>query len=86
MNKLIPKKNINYLCVSRKFNSSFTYYTHLIDITSYIILSQEFKIIKNLIMENVRVTRIESDKKLSYNNINDLQNKDILDNGDLSLL
>jgi hypothetical protein len=86
MNKLIPKKNINYLCVSRKFNSSFTYYTHLIDITSYIILSQEFKIIKNLIMENVRITRIESDKKLSYNNINDLQNKDILDNGDLSLL
>jgi hypothetical protein len=37
-------------------------------------------------MENVRITRIESDKKLSYNNINDLQNKDILDNGDLSLL
>ena len=86
MNKLIPKKNINYLCISRKFNSSFTYFTNLIDITSYIILSQEFKIIKNLIMENVRVTKIESDNKLSYNDINAFQNKDIMDNGNLSLL
>ena len=80
MNKFNPKKDINYLCISRKFNSSFTYFTRLIDITSYIELYHQFKLMKKLIMENVRITKIQSDKKLSYNNINDLQNNNVLDN------
>ena len=50
LNKIkIPKKN-NFMCISASFNKAFTFYTHLIDITSYISLYKQFESLKKIVM------------------------------------
>jgi hypothetical protein len=53
LNKMIPKKKNNYLSISEKFNKIFTFYTHLIDITSYISLFKQFEILKKSLLKSI---------------------------------
>ena len=59
LNRIQSKKRNNYLCISEKFDISFTFFTHLIDITSYISLYQQFESIKRIISENFKSNNIE---------------------------
>ena len=52
LNKIHSRRRNNYLCISEKFDLSFTFFTHLIDITSYISLYQQFESIKKLIIKD----------------------------------
>ena len=80
LNKLHSTKNNNYLCLSEKFDLSFTYFTHLIDITSYISLYQQFESLKKMILtkennqEYPEISKIER-KYLNENNNLKLFNK-----------
>ena len=60
LNKISSKSNTNYMCISEKFNKSFTFFTHLIDITSYISLYQQFESLKKLVLNNLKYNKSES--------------------------
>ena len=49
------KNNKNHYCISEKFYKSFTYFRHLIDISSYISLSKEFETFKKIICEKLNI-------------------------------
>ena len=78
LNKLNPKKSINYMCVSKKFDTSFSFYTHLIDITSYISLFQQFQLLKNLVIEKIKKNKAERDKMLLNKNYSKIYSQDIV--------
>ena len=48
-------KKKSYLCITEKFYKTFTFYRHLIDITSYIILYRNYEIFKKVICEKVNI-------------------------------
>jgi hypothetical protein len=60
LNKISSKSKTNYMCISEKFNKSFTFFTHLIDITSYISLYQQFESLKKLVLNNIKYNKSES--------------------------
>ena len=60
LNKISSKSHNNYMCISEKFNKSFTFFTHLIDITSYISLYQQFESLKKLVLNNIKYNKCES--------------------------
>jgi len=60
LNKISSKSKNNYMCISEKFNKSFTFFTHLIDITSYISLYQQFESLKKLVLNNIKYNKAES--------------------------
>ena len=60
LNKISSNSNNNYMCISEKFNKSFTFFTHLIDITSYISLYQQFESLKKLVLNNIKYNKCES--------------------------
>ena len=66
LNKISSKSYTNYMCISEKFNKSFTFFTHLIDITSYISLYQQFESLKKLVLNNIKYNKSES----SYRRLN----------------
>jgi hypothetical protein len=74
LNKILSKKKNNYLCISEKFNKIFTFYTHLIDITSYISLFKQFEIIKTSLLKSI------NSKEFGYL-INAQKFSDLLNNG-----
>ena len=52
LNKLNTKRKNNYLCISEEFDFSYTLFTHIIDISFYISLYQQFQMIKKLVIKN----------------------------------
>ena len=66
LNKISSNSNTNYMCISEKFNKSFTFFTHLIDITSYISLYQQFESLKKLVLNNLKYNKSE----ISYRKLN----------------
>ena len=48
-------KKKSYLCITEKFYKTFTFYRHLIDITSYIILYKNYEVFKKVICEKVNI-------------------------------
>ncbi len=69
---MLNKSNSKYYsCISEKFNRSFTFFTHLIDITSYISLYRQFEGLKKFVLNNVKYyNKSENDyfKKINNNN------------------
>ena len=63
LNIIFTKRKNNYLCISEKFNRSFTFFTELIDITSYISLFQQFESLKKFVFNNLRLDRTLSPRK-----------------------
>ena len=53
LNKILPNKKNNYLSISEKFNKIFTFYTHLIDISSYIALFKQFEALKKSLLKSI---------------------------------
>ena len=74
LNKINSKNKNNYLCISKKFNKSFKFYTRIIDITSYISLYKQFELIKNELLNLINSKQIESNR--SQDNHYDFYNKD----------
>ena len=63
LNIIFTKRKNNYFCISEKFNRSFTFFTELIDITSYISLFQQFESLKKFVFNNLRLDRTLSPRK-----------------------
>ena len=59
LNKISSKKYNNYLFISQRFNLAFTFYTHLIDISSYISLHQQFESLKKILIEESKPRILE---------------------------
>ena len=59
LNKISSKKYNNYLFISHRFNLAFTFYTHLIDISSYISLHQQFESLKKILIEESKPRILE---------------------------
>ena len=74
MNKIYTKKN-NYLCISEKFDLSFTFFTHLIDISSYISLYKQFEAIKKITVNHFKPTLSDMSKieEIFVNKNNDIR-------------
>ena len=69
----VNKSKINknrYLCISDRFYKSFTYFRHLIDISSYISLHKEFRLLKRTVNEKLNLNEIDSFLIDSKKNIN----------------
>ena len=75
MNKIYTKKKINYLCISEKFDLSFTFFTHLIDISSYISLYKQFEAIKKITVNHFNPTHSDMSKieEIFVNKNNDIR-------------
>ena len=63
LNKIQSTKKNKYLIISNKFNQIFTFYTRLIDITSYITLYKQFESLKNIIINNTKIKDLEKIKE-----------------------
>ena len=73
LNKVSTKKYSNYTCISEKFDISFTFFTHLIDISSYVTLYQQFESLKKIIIDEIKSKKsknIENGRKYSFKNNN----------------
>ena len=71
MDKISSKTYNNYLCISKKFNKSFTFYSHLIDITTYISLYQQFEYLKKFILKSIKSNKMQfTSSKSVRENIN----------------
>ena len=75
LNKIITKKNSSYTCISQQFDISFNFYTHLIDITSYISLYKQFESIKKYLYNNLNIKNIDNNnpEEISLNKKNDIK-------------
>jgi hypothetical protein len=60
LNKISSKKYNNYLFISERFDIAFTFYTHLIDISSYISLHQQFQSLKKMMITDNKPNILES--------------------------
>ena len=70
MNKIDIHK-ANFRCITKQFNKSFSFYRHLIDITSYITLHQQFELFKKIITDNYKLRETEilkTEQKIEYRN------------------
>ena len=73
LNKVSTKKYSNYTCISKKFDISFTFFTHLIDIFSYVTLHQQFESLKKIILDEIKSKKSKSNengRKYSIKNNN----------------
>ena len=75
MNKIYSKEKNNYLCISEKFDLSFTFFTHLIDISSYITLYKQFEELKKIIIKNFKPihSEISKNEEIFENKNNDIK-------------
>jgi len=70
MNKIDIHKS-HFRCITKQFNKSFSFYRHLIDITSYITLHQQFELFKKIITDNYIVEEhenLKNEPKIEYRN------------------
>ena len=65
LNITSSKDKNNYLCISKRFNRSFTFFTHIIDITSYISLYKQFESLKKIIIKSVKTNKKENNNEIS---------------------
>ena len=73
LNKISSKRDNNYACISHKFDISYNFFTHLIDISSYISLYQQFESLKNLLLNELRKKNTEGkNSEISLNGKNDI--------------
>ena len=73
LNKISSKRENNYVCISHKFDISYNFFTHLIDISSYISLYQQFESLKNLVLNELRTKNTEGkNEEISLNGKNDI--------------
>ena len=73
LNKISSKRENNYVCISHKFDISYNFFTHLIDISSYISLYQQFESLKNLVLNELRKKNNEGkNEEISLNGKNDI--------------
>ena len=74
LNITSSKDKNNYICISKKFNRSFTFFTHIIDITSYISLYKQFETLKKIIIKSIKSNKKENNnentKDINYINLN----------------
>ena len=72
LNITSSKDKNNYLCISYKFNKSFTFFTHIIDITSYISLYKQFESLKKIIIQSIKSNKMENNNEIvkSINSLN----------------
>ena len=72
LNKISSKKYNNYLFISQRFNLAFTFYTHLIDISSYISLHQQFESLKKILTKESqpRILEIKENERIIAKNNN----------------
>ena len=79
LNKIDSKKNNNYLCISPQFDISFSFFTHLIDITSYISLYKQFNSLKKYLLQDNQLIKPEilrkEEKSFYCNNNNKIFSK-----------
>ena len=75
MNKIYSKEKNNYLCISEKFDLSFTFFTHLIDISSYISLYKQFEALKKIMVNHFKQTHSDMSKieEIFVNKNNDIK-------------
>ena len=75
LNKIYTKKKNNYLCISEKFDLSFTFFTHLIDISSYISLYKQFEALKKIMVNHFKQTHSDMSKieEIFVNKNNDIK-------------
>jgi hypothetical protein len=64
LNIISSKNRNNYLCISEKFNRSFTFFTHIIDITSYISIYKQFESLKKIIVKSIKTNKSESNNEI----------------------
>ena len=67
------KRKRYFLCVTKKFYKSFSFYKYLIDITSYISLRKDFEIFKKIV--NDRLNIIDTNSFRSDSKSNPINNK-----------
>jgi hypothetical protein len=67
LNIISSKNRNNYLCISEKFNRSFTFFTHIIDITSYISIYKQFESLKKIIVKSIKTNKSESNNEIGKN-------------------
>jgi hypothetical protein len=76
LNITSSKDKNNYLCISDSFNKSFTFFTHIIDITSYISLYKQFESLKKIIIQSIKSNKKENNndilKDISSLNLNEI--------------
>jgi hypothetical protein len=60
-----------YICITDKFYKTFSFYRHLIDITSYIFLYKNYELFKKVICEKLEIDfhSIENDLANEHNNV-----------------
>jgi hypothetical protein len=76
INKIYPRKNNNYTCISAKFHKMFKFYTRLLDITSYISIYKTFEELKKTILNEINEREIINYKKEKvFNKNNDINSK-----------
>ena len=68
LNKISSKNDNHYACISQKFNISYSFFTHIIDITSYISLYQQFESLKKLVLKECKKKSIENKNEDIYAN------------------
>lgn len=75
LNKINTIKDSSYACISQQFDISFNFFTHVIDITSYILLYKQFESLKKYVYSGLFLknsdNNILEDKPL--NNKNDIK-------------
>ena len=76
LNITSSKDKNNYLSISDSFNKSFTFFTHIIDITSYISLYKQFESLKKIIIQSIKSNKKENNndilKDISSLNLNEI--------------
>ena len=78
LNKISSKKNNNYMCISKKFHKVFKFYTHLVDITSYISLYKEFELFKTNILNEINSKENYKIEKKLYKTYKDKDKNNII--------
>ena len=77
----------NSIFFSKKFKIVYNFLSQLLDISSYIILSKEFEIMKNILLVDKYREKLESNKKINVNEIGFNANmKECLNTKKLSIL
>ena len=59
----IKSRKFKNSCISKKFNKSFTFYSHIIDVSSYVTLYQQFELFKKIVEKRLQLIEEDSNKK-----------------------
>ena len=76
----IKSRKFKNSCISEKFSKSFTFYSRLIDISTFITLYKQFEQFKKIVSNNLRINEDDINKKedLLFRNTKNLSNCDKL--------